>query len=189
MFRSLNRPNGLIRCIVMICILTSTDGFLSDLFPWGFPTKVLYAFLISRINTTCPVHLILLDVIILIIQGYSKRSIQFQKFILQKLLTLNPCPVYGWKGNLSKFWYRWFEAAHHWGCGCCFLWHAVTSVGRAGLSIWNLPRHTWGWHRVIVRCENNVESYPFSQKIARRHMLNSKKIIKTDGRKNVCRNL
>jgi hypothetical protein len=38
-----------------------------------------------------------------IIQGYSKTSINFQKFILQKLLTLNPCPVYGWKGNLSKF--------------------------------------------------------------------------------------
>jgi hypothetical protein len=37
------------------------------------------------------------------IQGYSKRSIHFQKFILQKLLTLNPYPVYGWKGNLSKF--------------------------------------------------------------------------------------
>jgi hypothetical protein len=33
------------------------------------------------------------------IQGYSKRSIHFQKCILQKLLMLNPCPVYGWKGN------------------------------------------------------------------------------------------
>jgi hypothetical protein len=37
------------------------------------------------------------------VQGYSKRSIHIQKFILQKLLVLNPCPVYGWKGNLSKF--------------------------------------------------------------------------------------
>jgi hypothetical protein len=35
--------------------------------------------------------------------GLFKRSIHFQKFILQKLLTLNPCPVYGRKGNLSKF--------------------------------------------------------------------------------------
>jgi hypothetical protein len=33
------------------------------------------------------------------VQGYSKRSIHFQKFILQKLQTLNPCLVYGWKGN------------------------------------------------------------------------------------------
>jgi hypothetical protein len=40
------------------------------------------------------------------IQGYSKRNIYFKKFILQKLLTLNPCPVYGWKGNLSKFWFE-----------------------------------------------------------------------------------
>jgi hypothetical protein len=37
------------------------------------------------------------------IQGYSKRSIHIQKFILQKLLMLNPCLVYGWKGNFSKF--------------------------------------------------------------------------------------
>jgi hypothetical protein len=36
------------------------------------------------------------------IQGYSIRSIHFQKCILQKLLRLNPCPVYGWKGNLSQ---------------------------------------------------------------------------------------
>jgi hypothetical protein len=38
-----------------------------------------------------------------IVQGYSKRSKHFQKFIFQKLLTLNPCPVCGWKENLSKF--------------------------------------------------------------------------------------
>jgi hypothetical protein len=47
-----------------------------------------------------------------------------------------------------------------------------TSVGRAGLSIWYLPRHTWGSHRVLVRCENNFESSPFSPYIARRHMFN-----------------
>jgi hypothetical protein len=108
-----------------------------------------------------------------IIQGYSKRSTHFQTFILQKLLTLNPCTVYGWKGNLSEFWYRWSEAAHHWGCGYCYLWHAATSVGRAGLSIWHLPRHKWDSHEVLVRCENNFESSPFSLYIARRHMFNS----------------
>jgi hypothetical protein len=102
----------------------------------------------------------------------QKRSTHFQKFILQKLLTLNPCPVYGWKGNLSKFWYRWSEAAHHWGCGCCYLWHVATSVGRTGLSIWHLPRHTWGSHWVLVRCENNSDCSPFSLYIARRHMFN-----------------
>jgi hypothetical protein len=81
--------------------------------------------------------------------------------------------VYGWKGNLSKFWCRWSEAAHHWGCGCCYLWYAATNVGRAGLSIWHLPRHTWGSHRVLVKCESNFQSSPFSLYIARHHMLNS----------------
>jgi hypothetical protein len=81
--------------------------------------------------------------------------------------------VYGWKGNLSKFWYRWSEASHLWGCGWCYLWHAATSVGNAGISIWHLPRHTWGSHRVLVRCENNFENSPLSQNIARRHMFNS----------------
>jgi hypothetical protein len=107
------------------------------------------------------------------IQGYSKRSILFQKFIIQKLLTLNPCPVYGWKRNPLKFWYRWSEAAHHWGCGCCYLWHAATSVGRAGLLIWHLPHCTWVSHWVLVRCENNFQSSPFSLYIARHHMFSS----------------
>jgi hypothetical protein len=44
----------------------------------------------------------LVDIITISVQAYSKRSIHIQKFILQKLLTLNPCPVYGWKGNLSQ---------------------------------------------------------------------------------------
>jgi hypothetical protein len=48
-----------------------------------------------------------------------------------------------------------------------------TSVGRAELSIWHLPRYAWGSHRVLVRCENNFESSPFSLYIARRNMFNS----------------
>jgi hypothetical protein len=35
--------------------------------PFRFPTKILYAFLISPMRVTCPAHLILLEVIILII--------------------------------------------------------------------------------------------------------------------------
>jgi hypothetical protein len=105
------------------------------------------------------------------IQGYSKKSIHFQKFILQKLLKLNPCPVCGWKGNLSKLWSQWSKTVHHWGCGCCNLWNDLTSVGRAGLKIWHLPR--WGSHRVLVRCENNFESFLFSLYVAYRHMFNS----------------
>jgi hypothetical protein len=35
--------------------------------------------------------------------GLLKKKYTLSKINLQKLLTLNPCPVYGWKGNLSKF--------------------------------------------------------------------------------------
>jgi hypothetical protein len=44
-------------------------GLPSDLFPSGFPTNNLYTFLYSPILATCPSHLILLDLIILIILG------------------------------------------------------------------------------------------------------------------------
>jgi hypothetical protein len=36
-------------------------GLRSGLCPSGFPTNILYAFLVSPIRVICPVHLILLD--------------------------------------------------------------------------------------------------------------------------------
>jgi hypothetical protein len=42
-------------------------GKPSGLFPSGFPTKILYAFLFWPICATCPTHIILLDLIILFI--------------------------------------------------------------------------------------------------------------------------
>jgi hypothetical protein len=48
-------------------------GLPSDLFPSGFPINILYAVLFSPVRATCPVYLILLDLIILIILGEAYK--------------------------------------------------------------------------------------------------------------------
>jgi hypothetical protein len=48
-------------------------GLPSGLFPYGFPTNILYAFLFSLIRATYPAHLILHVLIILIILGEEYR--------------------------------------------------------------------------------------------------------------------
>jgi hypothetical protein len=49
-------------------------GLPSGLFPSGFPTNNLYMVLFFPIHATCPVHLILLNLIILIIPGEEYKS-------------------------------------------------------------------------------------------------------------------
>jgi hypothetical protein len=49
-------------------------GLPSGLFPSGFPTNILYAFLFSPIRATWPAHLILFYLITLIILGEESTS-------------------------------------------------------------------------------------------------------------------
>jgi hypothetical protein len=50
---------------------------------------------------------------------------------------------------------------------------SYVECGKSWIIDFTLPHHTWGSHRVLVRCGNNFESSPFSLYIAHRHMFNS----------------
>lgn len=52
--------------MALVITLPSTIGLQSSTSPSGFLTKTLYAFSISPMHTTCTVHVILFDEIILV---------------------------------------------------------------------------------------------------------------------------
>jgi hypothetical protein len=56
-------------------------GLPSGLFPSGFPTNILYAFLLSSIRATCPDHLIFLW---LDLCNYVWRRVRVMKFLIMQ---------------------------------------------------------------------------------------------------------
>jgi hypothetical protein len=58
---------------ILISLTYLQLGLSSCLFPSGFPTNILHAFLFYHIRAKCPAHLFLLDVTILIILGEEHK--------------------------------------------------------------------------------------------------------------------
>jgi hypothetical protein len=73
-------PYHLIPSLLRSILILSTHlrlGLPSRLFPSGFPTNILYVFLVSPIRATCPAHLIFLDR-----SDYVRRRVQVMKLLI-----------------------------------------------------------------------------------------------------------
>jgi hypothetical protein len=72
--RSRLRPYTTSRRYILILSAHICLGLPSGLVPSGFPTKALYAPLLSPLRATCPAHLNLLDLITQVIVGEEYRA-------------------------------------------------------------------------------------------------------------------
>ena len=70
-----SKPPHLNSWISILILSSQRLGLPSGLFPSGFPTKILYTWLLSPIHATCPSHLIILDLITRITFSEQYRSL------------------------------------------------------------------------------------------------------------------
>jgi hypothetical protein len=91
-----SRPYYPILSLFTSILILYTDlrlGLPSGLYPSGFPTNTLYAFLLSPILATCPAHIILLNLIILINLAKSTSYEAPYYAVFSNLLPVHPSSV------------------------------------------------------------------------------------------------
>jgi hypothetical protein len=95
------------------------------------------------------------------IQGYSKRSIHFQKFILQVLLNIWWHAVYWLKGELSKLFSHFTSTRcelHVWRSRCQIDNQALPTLHITPFGKHNYCVHTW---HLVGDSNQNSERFPF----------------------------